>query len=50
MAALQAEDLEASFLFMADLNPSNQTLLGSTTMNSHGVAAFNFATVSDCYS
>ena len=48
MAALQAEDVRASFLFVGDLNGHNQEWLGSTMTNSHGVAAFDFATVSGC--
>ena len=48
MAAVQAEDVRASFLFVGDLNGHHQEWLGSTTTNRHGVAAFNFATVSGC--
>ena len=48
MAAVQAEDVRASFLFVGDLNDHHQEWLGSTTTNSHGVAAFDFATVSGC--
>ena len=48
MAAVQAEDVRASFLFVGDLNGHDQEWLGSTTTNSHGVAAFDFATVSGC--
>ena len=33
---------------MGDLNGHHQEWLGSTTTNSHGVAAFDFATVSGC--
>ena len=36
----------ASFLFVGDLNGHHPEWLGSTTTNSHGVAAFDFATVS----
>ena len=46
ISAVQAEDLLASFLFVADLNGHHQEWLGSTTTNRHGVAAFDFATVS----
>ena len=46
MAAVQAEDVRASFLFVGDLNGHHQEWLGSTTTNRHGVAAFDFATVS----
>ena len=49
MAAVQAEDVRASFLFVGDLNGYHQEWLGSTTTNCHGVAAFDFATVSGCY-
>ena len=48
MAAVQAEDVCASFLFVGDLNGCHQERLGSTTMNHHGVAAFDFATVPGC--
>ena len=39
MAAVQAEDVRASFLFVVDLNGHQREWLGSTTTNSHGVAA-----------
>ena len=42
MAALQTEDIRASFLFVGDLNGHHQEWLGSTTTNHHGVAAFDF--------
>ena len=48
MAAVQAEDVRASFLFVGDLNSHHQEWLGSTTTNRHGVAAFDFSTVSGC--
>ena len=48
MAAVQAEDVRASFLFAGELNGHHQEWLGSTTTNRHGVAAFEFATVSGC--
>ena len=48
MAAVQAEDVRASFLFVGDLNGHHQEWLGSATANHHGVAAFNFATMSGC--
>ena len=40
--------MRASFLFVGDLNGDHQEWLGSTMTNSHGVAAVDFATVSDC--
>ena len=46
IAAVQAEDVRASFLFVGDLNGHHQEWLGSTTTNRHVVAAFDFATVS----
>ena len=46
--AVRAEDVRASFLFVGDLNGNHQEWLGSTTTNSRGVAAFDFATVSGC--
>ena len=48
MAAVQAEDVRASFVFVGDLNSHHQEWLGSTTTNRHGVAAFEYATVSGC--
>ena len=48
MAAVQVEDVCASFLFVGELNGHHQEWLGSTTTNHHGVAAFNFATDSGC--
>ena len=48
MAAVQAGDVRASFWFVGDLNGHHQEWLGSTTTNRHGVAAFDFATVSGC--
>ena len=48
MAAIQAEDVHASLLFVGNLNGHHLEWLGSTTMNHHGVAAFDFATVSGC--
>ena len=49
MAAVQAEDVRATFLFVGDLNGHHQERLGSTTTNRHRVAACDFATVSGCY-
>ena len=46
MAAVQAEEVRASFLFVGDLNGHHQEWFSSTIMNRHGVAAFDFATVS----
>ena len=46
MAAVLDEDVLASFLFVGNLNAHHQEWLGSTTTNCHGVAAFDFATVS----
>ena len=48
MAARQAEDVRSSFLFVGDLKGHHQEWLGSATTNRHGVAAFDFATVSGC--
>ena len=42
MAAVQAEDVRASLLFVGDLYGHHQEWLGSTTTNRHGVAAFDF--------
>ena len=46
MAFVQAEDVRAFFLFVGDLNGHHQEWLSSTTTNRHGVAAFDFSTVS----
>ena len=48
MAAVQAGDVRAFFLSVGDLNGHHQEWLGSTTTNRHGVAAFDFTTVSGC--
>ena len=48
MAAVKAEDVRASFLFVGDLNCHHQEWLGSMTTNCQGVAACKFATVSGC--
>ena len=45
MAAVQAEDVRASFLFVGALNGHHQEWLDSMTTNRHGVAAFDFARV-----
>ena len=42
MAAVQAEDVSASFLCLGDLNGHHKEWLGSTTTNCHGVAAFSW--------
>ena len=46
MTAVQAEDVRASFLSVGDLNGHHQECLCSTTTNRHGIATFDFATVS----
>ena len=48
MAAVDSEDMHASFLCLGDLNGHHQEWLGSTTTNCHGVGAHDFATVSIC--
>ena len=48
MAAVQAEDVRATFLFVGGLNGHHQEWWGSTTTNRRGVSAFDFATVSGC--
>ena len=48
MAAVQAADARASFLFVGDLNGRHQEWLGSTNTNRHGVPALDFATLSGC--
>ena len=47
-AAVQTEYIRASFLSVGDLNGHHQDWLGSTTTNRHGIAAFDFVTVSGC--
>ena len=46
ISAVQAEDVRASFMSAGDLNCHHQEWLGSTTTNRHGIAAFDFETVS----
>ena len=48
MADVQTDDIRSSFLFVGDLNGHHQEWLGSTTTNRHGVATFDFTTVSSC--
>ena len=48
IASVLAEDVSASLLFVCDLNGHHHEWLGSTTTNRHGIAAFEFATVSGC--
>ena len=48
MAAVQVEDVRASFLFVGDLNSQHQERLASTTTNHDGVAALDLATVFGC--
>ena len=49
MAVLQVEDVvHASFLLVGDLNGHHHEWIGSTTTNRHGIAAFDFGTVSVC--
>ena len=48
MAAVQAVNVRASFVFVGDLNGHHQEWLGSATTNRHGVAALDFATASGC--
>lgn len=45
IAAVQADDVCASFLFLGDLNCHNQEWLGSMATNLHNVASFDFITV-----
>ena len=47
-AAVQADDVRASFLFIGDLNGHHQECLGSRTTDPHGVATFHFTTLSGC--
>ena len=44
MAAVQAEDIRASVLFVGDCNGHHQEWLGSTITNGYRVAAFDFGT------
>ena len=50
MAAVQAEDVRATFLFVCDLNGTQTGVvgLGSTTTNSYGDAVSDFSSVSGC--
>ena len=49
VAAMQAEDICASFLFVGDLNGHHEEWFCTTSTISNEVAAFNFATLSSCY-
>ena len=46
MAAVQTEDICASFQYLGHLNAYHQEWLGSTRVNRHGVAAIDFGLVS----
>ena len=48
MAAVQAEDVRVTFMFVGDSNGHHQEWLGSTTTN-HGVATVDSATVSGTF-
>ena len=48
MAAVQDEDDRASFAFLGYLSGHHLEWLRSTITNRHGVADFDFATVSGC--
>ena len=45
MAVALAEDVRSSFRFVGYLNGHHQEWLGATTMDRHGVVAFNFTTL-----
>ena len=47
MAAVQAEDERASFLFVVGLSRHHLERLGTTTTNRHGVTSFDFTAVHD---
>ena len=48
MAAVQAKDVLASFLFAGDFNVHHREWFGSSPTHSHGVTAFDIAPVSSC--
>ena len=48
VGGVKAEDMRVSLVFLVDLNCHHQEWFDSTTTNRHGVAAFDFATVSGC--
>ena len=48
LASMAAMYIRTSFMFVGDLNGHHQEWLSSTNPNHHGVAAFDFATVSGC--
>ena len=48
IAAVQTEDMRATFLFASEVNGYHQEWLSSAATNRHGVAPFDFATVSAC--
>ena len=48
MGIIQTKDAKACFVFAGDLNVHHREWLGSSTTNSHGIAALTFSTVSGC--
>ena len=48
MANIQAADSRASFVFVGDVNAHHLEWLGSSRTTEHGVAAYDFASLSGC--
>lgn len=48
MGKVQSEDSKSAFCFVGDFNCHHTDWLGSRTTNAHGVAAYDFASVTDC--
>ena len=48
MGEIQSVDSKSAFCFVGDFNCHHSEWLGSRVTNSHGVAAFDFASITDC--
>ena len=49
MGSIQSVDPKSVFCFVGDFNCHHSEWLGSRITDAHGVAAFDFATVADCF-
>ena len=49
MGSIQSVDPKSVFCFIGDFNCHHSEWLGSRITDAHGVAAFDFVTVSDCF-
>ena len=48
MGRIQSEDPKPAFCFVGHFNCHHSDWLGSNRADSHGIAALNFATLTDC--